>query len=348
MTERPFGKMPDGRTAMLFEMINAAGMKAAITNFGGIIQSITVPDRKGAMADVTLGFDTLAPYLANPAYFGAIIGRTANRIANARFELNGKTYMLAANNGKNDLHGGIEGFDKKLWDAQVISEDVLRLSYTSADGEEGYPGKMDVTVTYTLDECGSIIIEYTAVSDKDTLVNLTNHAYFNLAGHNAGSVSGHILRIHAERFTPIDDEGIPTGEVLSVKRTPLDFTQPRTVGEGLKAEQSDEQLKNGHGYDHNFVIDKKGGGTTVAAEVTDPGSGRKLTVSTDQPGVQLYGGNFIDHIHGKGGAVYGRRSGMCLETQNFPDAINQTGFPSPILKAGEAYRTTTVYGFSTD
>lgn len=346
---KSYGKMPDGRAVSLFTLSNAKGMKVSITNYGGIITSILAPDRQGKMADVTLGFDAFEPYIKNPACFGALVGRFANRIENAEFELNGKSYKLYKNDGNNHLHGGKEGFQKKLWNAAIIpdkGQDKLELTYTSQDGEENYPGKLDAKVLYWLDEDGSLGLEYSAVSDKDTIINLTNHAYFNLAGHNAGVITDHILQLNADKFTVINNECIPDGEIRDVKGTPLDFTQFKKIGDGLKDEESCEQMKNGLGYDHNFVINSTGKGMQKAAEAYDPKSGRCMEVFTDKPGIQFYTGNFLDgSITGKGGAVYRRRNGFCLETQYFPNSVKHKHFPSPILRAGETYHFTTIYKF---
>ncbi len=347
---KAYGKMPDGRPVSIFTLSNSKGMKASITNYGGIITSILTPDKDGKMADVTLGFDEFGPYLKNPACFGALVGRFANRIENAEFELNGKTYKLYKNDGNNHLHGGKEGFQKKLWDARILSDkgqDRLELTYTSEDGEENYPGKLDVKVVYTLDEDGSLGLDYSAVSDKDTIINLTNHAYFNLAGHDAGSITGHVLQLNADTFTVINSECIPTGEIRDVKGTPLDFTRPIVIGEGFKDEEVCEQMKNGRGYDHNYIVNKNNSkGLQKAAEAFDPKSGRCMEVFTDKPGIQFYSGNFLDgSITGKGGAVYHRRNGFCLETQYFPNSVKHKHFSSPILRAGDTYHYTTVYKF---
>jgi aldose 1-epimerase len=352
MKREIYGKMPDGREALLFTMANSKGMTVSVTNYGGIVTSVKTPDRAGNIADIVLGFDEFAPYLKNPAFFGALVGRYANRIEGADFELNGKVYKLYKNEGNNHLHGGKQGFDKKLWDADIIMEggkEKLELRYLSPDGEEGYPGNLDIKARYSLDEEGSLAIEYHAVSDADTVINLTNHSYFNLAGHGAGSILDHRMQIHAHRFTAIDEACIPTGEIRDVAGTPMDFTQMARIGGGLQREAEDDQLAKGHGYDHNYVIDKKGKGLETAAEVYEPISGRRVSVFTDKPGIQFYAGNFLDGtITGKGGAVYGKRSGLCLETQHFPNSVKLKHFPSPVLKAGESYNYTTVYRFSSD
>jgi aldose 1-epimerase len=346
-----YGKMPDGREVSLFRLSNEKGMRAAVTNYGGIITELHAPDRDGKPEDVTLGFGSLEPYFGNPAYFGALVGRYANRIAGAAFELNGRVFNLLKNDGNNHLHGGAEGFHRKLWDARAVSAgglDKLELTCRSADMEEGYPGNLAVKVLYSLDDSGAFAIEYFAESDGDTVVNLTNHAYFNLAGHGAGFIGGHMLTILADRFTPVDGECIPTGELWSVGGTPFDFRKPANIGVGLMREEADEQMRNGHGYDHNFVLNGSGKGIAKAAEVYEPASGRRMEVFTDKPGLQFYSGNHIGALSGKGGALYQRRCGFCLETQHFPDSIHRKNFPSPVLRAGEKYHFTTKYVFSTD
>lgn len=346
-----YGKMPDGRAVSLFTLTNKSGMKVCITNFGGIITSILAPDKHGKLADITLGYDSFEPYLQNPVFFGALVGRFANRIEKAEFELNGTVYKVLKNDGNNHLHGGAEGFHKKLWDARIVTDngkEKLELTCQSPDMEEGYPGTLDVKVMYSLDDEGKMAIEYFAKTDKDTIVNLTNHAYYNLAGHDSGTMLDHLLQVNADTFTVINDECIPTGEIRPVKGTPLDFTKPAIVGEGLKAENTDIQLKNGHGYDHNFVINRSGPGMVKAAEVYEPKSGRRMSVFTDKPGIQFYCGNFLGGVKGKNGAVYEKRNGFCLETQHFPNSTKLKNFPSPILRAGEQYHFTTVYQFSAD
>jgi aldose 1-epimerase len=299
------------------------------------------------MADVVLGFDHLDDYLGNDPFFGALVGRYANRIDKARFTLDGVEYKLAKNDGENSLHGGLKGFDKKAWKAREPSKDhpALELTYLSKDGEEGYPGNLNVKVVYTLTDSNELRIDYTATTDKNTVLNLTNHSYFNLAGQGSGDVLKHVLMINADRFTPIDAALTPTGELRSVAGTPLDFRKPTAIG--ARIDDDNEQLKFGKGYDHNFVLNHKGNDLTLAARVTEPQSGRVLEVLTTQPGVQLYTGNFLDGtIHGKGGKVYGRRSAFCLETQHFPDSPNQPKFPSTELKPGQTYHQTTIYKFS--
>lgn len=346
---RPFDKTPDGKEVDIFALSNPNGTTVEITNFGGTIVTLSVPDRNGKLDDVTLGYDTLDGYLKKGGYFGALIGRHANRIEDSRFEINGIEYQLARNDGKNHLHGGLKGFDKVVWQAEIILKDgqqSLQLTYRSVDGEENYPGNLDVKVNYTLTTDNELIIEYFAVSDRDTVVNLTNHAYFNLKGHASGDVLQHELYINADRYTVINDEGIPTGEIRDVKGTPMDFTQLTPIGQGLS--DNDEQLICGKGYDHNWILNVSGNSPEKAAELYEPDSGRVMEVYTTKPGIQFYSGNFLDGTKiGKGGAVYNKRNGLCLETQYFPNALKHRHFPSPILKAGEQYKHTTIFKFST-
>ncbi len=343
-----FGKMADGETIDLFTLTNRNGMKVSITNYGARVVSILVPDRHGKMGDIVLGFDNLEGYLGNNPYFGAIVGRYGNRIAQARFTLDGVTYKLAQNDGQNSLHGGLKGFDKVVWKARELSgaRPAVELTYLSKDGEEGYPGNLSVKVVYTLEDDNALRIDYTATTDKDTVLNLTNHSYFNLAGQGNGDILKHLLMINADRFTPIDATLIPTGELRSVQGTPFDFRKPAAIG--ARINQDNEQLKFGKGYDHNFVLNRPGRGLELAARATDPESGRVLEVLTTQPGIQFYSGNFLDGtIHGKGSKVYGHRSAFCLETQHFPDSPNHPKFPTTELKPGQTYRETTVFRFST-
>jgi aldose 1-epimerase len=351
ITAKHFGKLHDGRTVELFTLTNAGGMEVGIMNYGGAITVIKAPDRAGALADVTLGFDTLEGYLqpTNP-YFGALCGRVANRIANGRFKLGPVEYKLAQNNGKNSLHGGLIGFDKKLWAARILESPqgpALELSYTSPDGEEGYPASLHTQVLYSLSDHNELKIDYFATSDRETLVNLTNHAYFNLAGEGNGNVLGHEMQLHADCFTPIDNNLIPTGHLAPVKGTPFDFTRGQPIG--LQINEDHPQLTFGLGYDHNFVINRTGHGLAVAAKVREPKSGRTMEVYTTEPGVQLYTGNFLNQdVVGKGGKTYDFRFGFCLETQHFPDAINHPHFPSIVLHPGQTYRQTTVYKFGAE
>ncbi len=343
-----FGKMPDGQAVDLYTLTNKNGVQVAITNYGGIIVSILAPDRNGKMADVVLGFDNLKGYLGTQPFFGALVGRYANRIAHAKFTLDGHEYKLAQNDGPNTLHGGLKGFDKKVWTARELkgNEPAIELTYLSKDGEEGYPGNLSVKVVYTLSNDNGVKIDYTATTDKDTVLNLTNHSYFNLAGEGTGDILKQQMMINADKFTPVDATLIPTGELRSVQGTPFDFRKSTAIG--ARIEDKDEQLKLGHGYDHNFVLNRKGPGLSLAARATDPASGRVLEVLTTQPGVQLYTGNFLDgKIHGKGGKVYGHRAAFCLETQHFPDTPNHPKFPTAELKPGQMYHQVTVFKFST-
>jgi aldose 1-epimerase len=342
-----FGKTPDGQNVDLYTLTNKNGMQVAITNFGGIVVRIAVADRQGKTDDVVLGYDSLDGYVKDTAYFGAVIGRYGNRIAQGKFVLDGTTYTLARNNGENSLHGGIKGFNKAVWQArEVATKDgpSVELTYLSKDGEEGYPGNLNVKVLYTLTDRNELKIDYTATTDKKTVLNLTNHSYFNL-NPGGSDVLQHVLMIQADKFTPVDAGLIPTGELRSVARTPFDFRKPTAIG--ARIEQDDEQLKLGKGYDHNFVLNGKGDGLELAARVVEPTTGRVLEVLTDEPGVQFYTGNFLDgSVRGKGGKAYARRSAFCLETQHFPDSPNHPTFPSTELKPGEKYHTTTIYRFS--
>ncbi|MGD0744916.1 MAG: aldose epimerase family protein, partial [Verrucomicrobiota bacterium] len=335
--QTPFGRLSDGSAAGLFTLTNPNGLVAKITNYGTIITELHVPDRRGKFVDVVLGFDRLESYLQGHPHFGAIAGRVANRIAGGKFTLDGKTYALAVNNGPNHLHGGLKGFDKFLWQAQALAGDqpAVKFTCTSPDGEEGYPGNLDVTVVMMLTGQDELRIDYTAVTDKPTPVNLTNHSYFNLAGAGAGDILSHELMLAADYYTPSDATLIPTGEIAPVKGTPLDFTVPMPIGsrfDRLSGEPS--------GYDHNFVINGGGKGLVFAARAYEPASGRVLEMWTTEPGVQFYTGNFLSGISGKNGARYRRHSGFCLEAQHFPDSVNQPRFPSIILRPGQTYRQT--------
>ncbi len=347
LTEADFGKTPDGAAIKIHTLTNAHGVQARITNYGGIVVSLDAPDRDGKMADVVLGFDALPEYVANPTtYFGAIIGRYGNRIGDARFTLNGVEYKLPKNDGENCLHGGGNGFFKRVWTARALPNGDLELGYRSKDGEEGFPGNLSVTVTYRLTDANELRIEYAATTDKETVVNLTNHSYFNLKGAGAGDILGHQLMLNADRFTPVNQNLIPTGELRPVSGTPYDFRKLTPIG--ARIEQNDEQLKFGKGYDHNWVLNRTGSALALAARVEEPSSGRVLEALTTEPGVQFYSGNFLDgSVKGKGGKTYPRRSAFCLETQHFPDSPNRPAFPSTVLKPGQQYRSTTVYRFST-
>ncbi|MGH9529786.1 MAG: aldose epimerase family protein [Terriglobales bacterium] len=350
MQKQAFGKTDDGQQMDLYTLTNAKGMQVAITNFGGTIVSIKVPDKNGNIADVVLGYDDVSGYQGGKAYFGATIGRYGNRIAKGKFTLDGKTYQLPLNDGPNTLHGGIKGFSQRVWTAKDVSGpagQALQLTYLSKDGEEGFPGNLHVKVVFTLPSTNELKIDYSATTDKDTVINLTNHSYFNLSGKGEGDILGTELKINASRFTPVDSTLIPTGEMRSVKGTPFDFTKSTAIG--ARINQDDEQLKLAGGYDHNWVLDA---GKTVslhlAAEAYDPTSGRVLEVLTTEPGVQFYTGNFLDGtIHGKGGKVYNKHDAFCLETQHFPDSPNHPKFPSTELKPGEQYHTITVFKFLT-
>jgi aldose 1-epimerase len=332
----------------LYTLTNAHGVEIRAMNYGGIITSIRVPDRKGQLADIVLGHETLEGYTPNPPYLGAVVGRYANRIANGTFTLDGKTYTLPKNDGPNTLHGGVKRtFDKVVWDdAALKGKNGVAFSYLSKDGEEGFPGNLKIEVTYTLMDSNELVIDYEATTDKATPINVSQHSYFNLAGEGTGDILGHELMLNADRFTPVDKNLIPTGELRAVKGTPMDFTTATKIG--ARIDDNYEQLVLGKGYDHNFVISRKGSGMELAARAYEPGSGRVLEVSTDQPGVQFYSGNFLDGtVTGKQGHVYKRRYGFCLETQHFPDSPNHPEFPSTILKPGETFHTKTVFKFST-
>jgi aldose 1-epimerase len=347
ISQRVFGKLPDGRSVDIYTLKNKKGLEVEITNYGGAVVAIRTPDRRGQVDDIALGYSDPAGYAADKAYFGALIGRYGNRIALGRFKLNGVEYKLAQNNDPNHLHGGVVGFDKVVWRAvEVPRRDgaALKLTYLSKDNEEGYPGNLAVTATYILTEANELRIEYSATTDKATVVNLTHHSYFNLAGAGSGDVLGHVLKINADRFTPIHATLIPTGELKAVKGTPFDFNQPTAIGSRIN--QADEQLVHGSGYDHNFVLNKSGKKLSLAANAYEPSSGRVLEMWTTEPGVQLYTGNFLDGVQGKAGKVYNRRGGFCLEAQHFPDSPNQPSFPSTVLKPGQRYTQTTIYKFA--
>jgi len=347
--KQSFGKTKAGEPVELYTLTNSKGMEVSISTYGGIVTALKVPDRAGKVDDVVLGHDSAESYIANNSpYLGAIIGRYGNRIAKAKFSLNGVEYKLAANNGANSLHGGPTGFHTRLWKAKEVENGQgLELSYVSQDGEEGFPGALTVFVTYTLTENNELKIDYHAMTDKETVVNLTNHSYFNLAGQGNGDILGHLLTIEAGRFTPVDAGLIPTGVLQPVEGTPFDFRKPVAIG--ARINDKNEQLALGGGYDHNFVLNRTGDGLSLAARVTEPTTGRVLEVLTTEPGVQFYSGNFLDGtITGKGGKVYNKRYGFCLETQHYPDSPNQPNFPSTTLKPGGHYNTTTVYRFTTD
>jgi aldose 1-epimerase len=337
-----FGRTPEGEEVFLYTMTSAKGLRARITNFGAILVCLEVPDRHGKLDDITLGFESLDPYVLQTTYFGATVGRYANRIGNARFVLDGVEYKLAANNGPNHLHGGLKGFDKVVWRPIEVTagEDRAwtKLSYLSKDGEEGYPGNLQCTVTYTLTNDDELRIEYEAETDKKTVLNLTNHTFWNLAGTGAGSVLGHELMIHANRFTIVDKTLIPIGLTASVVDTPLDFLAPKNIGSRI------HQL--GNGYDHNFVLNGKLEAVKACALLREPTSGRMMEIATTEPGVQLYTGNYLDgSVVGKGGKHYGKHAGLCLETQHFPDSPNQPSFPSTVLEPGRKFASVTIHRF---
>jgi aldose 1-epimerase len=344
----PFGHV-DGKDVFLYTLRNASGMEARITNYGGIVVSLTTPDRSKKQGDIVLGYDSLSSYLTGKSYFGAIVGRYGNRIGKARFTLDGKEYTLNVNDGANTLHGGMKGFDKVVWDVDEstpATQPVLSLSYLSKDGEEGYPGNLKASVVYTLTDSNELRIDYAATTDKPTVLNLTHHSYFNLAGAGSGDILSHQVMLNADGFTPVDAGLITTGEIRPVAGTPMDFRTPAAVGSRIGA--SDEQLRLGRGYDHNWVLNRTGEGLSLAARVTESTSGRVMEVWTTQPGVQFYTGNFLDGTAiGKGGKPYAYRTGLCLETQHFPDSPNKPSFPTTVLSPGEKFSSTTIYKFST-
>jgi len=346
--KQSFGKTADGTPVDLHILTNRTGAETAITNYGGIVVWLKVPDRKGNLGDVVLGYDSLDGYRNDKAYLGALIGRYGNRIAHGKFILDGITYTLPQNNGENTLHGGIKGFNKQVWQAEEIpgpNGPALRLHYVSQDGEEGFPGNLSVQVIYTWTDQNELKIEYGATTDKDTVLNLTQHSYFNLAGAGSGDVLQHQVTLHSDQFTVIDSTLIPTGEIRSVQGTPFDFRTPVAIG--ARIDDNDQQLKYGIGYDHNWVLESGSSDAPfLAAQAYDPHSGRTLKVWTTEPGIQFYSGNFLDGIRGKAGKIYNRRDAFCLETQHYPDSPNHPNFPSTVLKPGEHYHSITVYKFS--
>jgi aldose 1-epimerase len=347
--KKPFGKA-DGKDIFLYTLKNHNGMEVVISTYGGDVMEIKAPDRNGKYSDVVLAFDKVQDYETPGPYFGALIGRYGNRIANGTFTLDGKTYHIPQNDGTNALHGGPKGFDKRVWEAKPSTDasgEHLHLHYLSKDGEEGFPGNLNVNVTYTLPtNKNELVISYEATTDKDTVVNLTNHTYFNLKGPGEGQITDHKLMINADRFTPIDKNLIPTGELKPVAGTPFDFRKLTAIG--ARINDDNEQLKLAHGYDHNFVLNSGGGKMALAAKVVEPATGRVLEVLTDQPGVQFYTGNFLNGSAKGKGKTYNFRDGFCLETQHFPDSPNHPKFPSTELKPGQTYRSTTIYRFSTE
>ena len=347
MKREPFGTV-NGVNVEMLTLTNKNGIEVRAITYGGTITSIKTPDRKGALSDIVLGFNSIEGYLKDEPFFGAIIGRYGNRIAKGRFTIDGQEYVLATNNGPNHLHGGNRGFDKHIWSVDVppsvAGQSSVAFSYTSGDGEEGYPGQLLAKVTYTLNDNNELIVNYEAWTNKATHVNLTQHSYFNLAGEGSGDILGHELTIDADQYTPVDATLIPTGELAPVAGTPFDFRQSTAIGARIEA--ADEQIKNGQGYDHNWVLNRRAAGRQRAARVVEPTSGRTLEVATTEPGLQFYAGNFLDGtLSGKAGRPYGRRSGFCLETQHFPDTPNQKNFPTTLLKPGEEYKTETVFTF---
>jgi aldose 1-epimerase len=347
LKKESFGKTPDGKKVELYTLTNSNGVEARIITYGGIVVSLKVPDRNGRLEDVVLGFDSLEDYVKKNPFFGTITGRYANRIAKGRFTLNGVEYKLAVNNGENHLHGGLKGFDKVIWKArprQAMNGVGLELTYRSRDGEEGYPGNLSVTVTYLLTNNNELRIDYSATTDKDTVINLTNHSYFNLAGAGNGDILKHEVIINADQVTPVDAGMIPTGQLALVKGTPLDFTVSHAIGERIDSDN--EQIVLGKGYDHNFVFSNYDGSLRQQVTVYEPSTGRVMQVLTTEPAVQLYTGNFLNNLTGKGGRTYLRRYGFCLETQHYPDSPNKPDFPSVVLKPGATFKSTTMYRFS--
>jgi aldose 1-epimerase len=349
ITKTAFGTTPDGKPTDLYTLKNAAGMEVKITNYGGTITHWTAPDKDGKYENVVLGFDSLAGYLTPPPYFGAIIGRYGNRIAKGKFQLEGKTYQLAQNNNGNHLHGGLKGFDKVIWTAEPLDgkEPALKLTYLSKDGEEGYPGNLTITVTYTLQNDNALKMEYAATTDKATVVNLTNHAYFNLSAAKK-DILDHEVTLNADKFLPVDKGLIPTGELRKVAGGVFDFTKPTVIGKGINTTK-DTQIKLGGGYDHAWILNKKGNEMSLAATVVEKTSHRKMEVSTTEPAIQFYTGNFLDgSLVGKGGVKYTKRFALCLETEHYPDSPNQSAFPTVVLKPNERYSSTSIYKFSVE
>ena len=343
----PFGRLPDGREVDVFTLTSSSGVEVRALNYGGIIVSLRVPDRAGRLDDVVLGYDDLGGYLEKSPYFGAVVGRFANRIARGRFTLDGRAHQLSINEPPNHLHGGVRGFDKAVWTAEErlgAGAVSVAFRYESASGEEGYPGRISVTVTYTLTDAAALIVDYEATTDEPTIVNLTQHTYFNLAGAGSGDILGHTLALQADQYLPVDETMIPTGELAAVTETPFDFRKAATIGSRIG--ERHEQLARGGGYDHTFVIRRGHPGLVAAASLADPGSGRRLDVRTTAPGVQFYSGNRLDgSIRGKGGRAYPVHAGVSLETQLYPDAPNHPAFPSAVVRPGQDYRFTTVFAF---
>jgi aldose 1-epimerase len=348
MTKSPFARAKNGLPVDLITLRNDAGTEVGILTYGGVIRTLKTADRTGALDDIVLGFDTLAEYEEKSPFFGTLVGRYGNRIAKGQFTLDGRTFTLARNNGPNHLHGGNTGWDKAVWVAgdpfQTATGAGVTLEHTSPDGDEGYPGTVNAVVTYTLTDTNELVVDYEATTDAPTIINLTQHSYFNLGGAQTPDVLGHVLTVHADGYTPVDAGLIPEGPIAPVGGTPFDFRAPTTIGARIGDDH--EQIARGNGYDHNFVLNRSGGGVWPAARVLEPITGRTLAVSTTEPGVQFYTGNFLDGtLAGKGGRVYGRRAGFCLETQHYPDSPNRRDFPSPVLRPGQIYRSRTVFAF---
>jgi len=341
----PFGEV-DGKAITLYTLHNAKGAEAKIMNYGGLVQSLSMPDRAGKFDDIVLGYDNLAGYLKDTPYFGALVGRYGNRIGGGKFTLDGQTYTLATNNGPNSLHGGLKGFDKVVWNVVKATANSLELQYTSKDGEEGFPGNLKVTAVYTLTDDNALRLNFTSTTDKPTVLNLTHHSYFNLAGQGNGDILGHEVYINSDKTTPVDKVLITTGEFAPVDGTPFDFRKPTAIG--ARVNDPDPQLQYGPGYDHNWVITKPAGQLGLMARVYEPKTGRVLEVSSDEPGLQFYVGNFLDGtITGKSGKVYQRRTAFCMEPQHFPDSPNKPNFPSVVLRPGQTFKNTIIYKFST-
>lgn len=344
--QRNFGKVKDGIEAQLFSIENSNGMRVDVTNYGATVVSIYVPDRNGKIEDVVLGYDNLEGYLKDDKYFGATIGRCCNRIENSRFNINGNEYKVTQNEGKNHLHGGIRGFNKVLWDIDIISgrDNAVQFYYMSKDGEEGYPGNFEVRVKYIVTKDNNLVIEYKGISDKDTIVNLTNHSYFNLSGNFVKKIYDHKLMINSNRFTVNNEESISAGDIRSVEGTPMDFRKPTSILENMNCDY--DQLKIGHGYNQNWILDIDGKTLKKAAELIDPNSGRVMAVYTTYPGIQIYTANFFDGSDiGKGGVTYERQNSICLETQYAPNSINYSGLKTPLLRKNEEYFHTIIYKF---
>jgi aldose 1-epimerase len=349
ISKQHWGATADNMDVDLYTLRNQTGFEATITNYGGHLVTLRAADRNGRFDDVVLGFDSLDGYLQKNPFFGALVGRYANRIANGEFKLDGKTYHLARNSGGNSLHGGIKGFDKVVWRARPVETShgpALQLTYVSKDGEEGYPGTLTATVVYSLKDSNELHIDYFATTDKDTVLNLTNHSYFDLSGQGRGSILDHVVVINASKFTPVNEHLIPTGELRSVENTPFDFRKPKRIGDRI--DEKDQQMQYAMGYDHNYVLNRDSGGPSLAARISDLQSGRVMEVLTTQPGMQFYTGNHLDgSVKGKGGVVYGFRTGVCFETQHFPDSPNHPDFPSTELKPGDRFTAATIFRFST-